>query len=882
MDRRIVSLTDPKYFPKRQWTKLQQVLEGDDSEVFGRLYNTLFPQLKRDFNGNMFDDAGFDNERDAVLPEHLQAVRHFFGAHEVKTKQQVLGFWPYDFSFIPVETISAIYENFLAKEGDTKKREDGAYYTPRLLAEMTLDLAMEGTSDLTGKRFLDPACGSGIFLVLLFNRMAAEWTAKHPAKAASNSKAAYQTKDKALRRALSSLRGVDVNPTACRIACFSLYLAFLDQFDPKDVRSYIQQSATDKLPNLLRFKNGKGRKPDIPVIWEGDFFPLAKEWQSDPMERFDCIVGNPPWVRVGSSYIEQEYMKQTPDLLSTDGNASLILPTKVFLNKTDEFQDNWLRQVTLEKVVQLADYSFILFTNAICPCLIARYTSKPPSLETHRVEYLTPKVDRMDLRQGAIPIAPSDRKEIPLRLLLGACAQKAATMAWKSHFWGTPRDLKFLNHLFALPRLGELAGRPSEVAIGQKRWSKGQGFQPLSPGQKSGGDPKPITTQDTESWSPNDLYVDADCVKALAAYPEEFCCTLLDFLNSKGFIRDKLRRKPKNRIFQSPLVLLNQGFTGATFFNYQVRFQDSLQSIAGPHEDEDKLIFLAAYLRSRLARYFVFHTSANIGMERDKVHLDEVLNLPFFLPGQDGGVSPDAENLIKLVAARFRTLQKKMSDEARKLKESADPENFRLKHTNEGTLEEERKKWLAGWAVKTAKVQAEVEPLIYKYFGLVEQEIALVEDTINISDKSDTPGTLDTPMPTLEPIDAMGLHDYARMLGDTLRSWSLNKALSTNLIAGANEETGLAVLRVEQTRNAAAFHTAPLTDDLANAVKRIEEAATTDNGTLVYLRDETWWFEGPAITIAKPALRGRWTRTAAINDAAEIYTTIQLSRQGNA
>jgi hypothetical protein len=192
------------------------------------------------------------------------------------------------------------------------------------------------------------------------------------------------------------------------------------------------------------------------------------------------------------------------------------------------------------------------------------------------------------------------------------------------------------------------------------------------------------------------------------------------------------------------------------------------------------------------------------------------------------------------------------------------------------------KNWLAGWTMKTAKAQAEIEPLIYKYFGLIEQEIALVEDTINISDKSDTPGTLDTAMPTLEPIHADGLQDYARMLADTLRSWSLNNALSTNLIAGANEENGLAVLRVEQTRNTAAFHTAPLMDDLATAVKRIEEAATTTNGTFVYLRDETWWFDGPTITIAKPALRGRWTRTAAINDATEIYATIQQSRQGNA
>ena len=175
-------------------------------------------------------------------------------------------------------------------------------------------------------------------------------------------------------------------------------------------------------------------------------------------------------------------------------------------------------------------------------------------------------------------------------------------------------------------------------------------------------------------------------------------------------------------------------------------------------------------------------------------------------------------------------------------------------------------------------MQAEIEPLIYEYFGLIGQEQALVEDTWNISDKSDTPGTLDTAMPTMEPIGAEGLKDYAETLAETLRSWSLKTSLSTRLTAGVDADLALAVLRVEQTKGKGTFHTAPLATELAAAVRRIEEAGTTTNGTLVYLRDETWWFKGPTITLAKPALRGRWTRTAALNDAAEIYATIQHSR----
>jgi hypothetical protein len=882
VDRGIVKLDDPKYFPKEQWTSVQQVLEGEDAAVFDRLYKHLFPQLKRDFNGSMFDDAGLDEERAAIHAEHLRAVRFFFGAHDVAKNQRNLPIWRYDFGFIPVETISAIYENFLAKEGDNQKREDGAFYTPRFLAEMTIDLATEESPQLTGRQFLDPSCGSGIFLVLLFNRLAAEWTAKYPQKATSTSNSAFSSKDQALREALASLRGVDKNLTACRIACFSLYLAFLDQFEPSDIRAYIQKSENNKLPNLLRHAGGKGRKPDIPVIWEGDFFPLATIWSKDAATRFDYVVGNPPWAGRGEKQIAQDFMEQLPTVFNVNGKAALLLPTKVFFNKTDSFQSQWLRRVTLETVVQLSDYRFLLFTNAICPCLIARFSGKTPDVENHQIRYLTPKVARVDLRQGAIPISPQDQKSISLRVLLAACAQKAATIVWKSRFWGTPRDVKFLDHLFALPRLSGIAGRPNQVANGLKRWTKAQGFQPLRIGQTPNGEPKPLKTKTSDSWSLKDLYVDAKAIKELASFPAELCGTLDEFLEAGDCLKDKLRRKPPNQVFTPPLVLLNQGFTGATFFDFPVRFQDSLQSIAGPTEDADYLIFLAACLRSRLSRYFAFHTSANIGMERDKVHLDEVLGLPFGLPDTDAFATPRRVEIVQKIAAKFRKLQTAMGESARDASQwVSEPKLPGLNDGIKDASSADKKKWAEGWRKKTAKAQSEIEPLIFEYYGLIGQEQALVEDTCAIFDKSATPGALDTLMPTLASVDAEGLLDYAQTLEETLKGWSINNSLSTKLTAGVNKTLGLAILKIESTKRKGGFHVAPLTDELAGALKRIEEAATTTNGTLIYLHDETWWFDGPTITLSKPALYGRWTRTAALNDAAEVYATIQQSRSFN-
>jgi hypothetical protein len=888
VDRGIVRLDDEKYFPKKQWNSIRQILEGNDDEVLKRLYNRLFPQLKRDFNGSMFDDEKQDAERAAIRPEHLQAIRLFFGLHDVATGQQNLSLWHYDFSIIPVETISAIYETFLAGEDEKKKREEGAFYTPRFLAELTIDIALENEKRLSGLRFLDPSCGSGIFLVLLFNRLAAEWVAKYPKKAFATTAAAFAAKDQALREALASLRGVDKDLTACRIACFSLYLAFLDQFEPNDIRVYIQRSER-KLPNLLWQTDGRGKKPDIPVIWEGYFSPLSQTWEKDAFTRFNYIIGNPPWVRRGEKQLANDFMKRTPGLLAPDGKATLLLPSKVFFNKTDAFQLEWLKSVTLEKVLLLSDYRFILFTNAICPCMITRFNAQPPNLETHYIEYLTPKVSRVDLRQGAIPVTSNDRKSIRLRYLLARCQKKEATFVWKGRSWGTPRDEKFYDHLFALPQLGSVAGTPAQVRKGEKRWAKGQGFKPLYIGAKPDGIPKPIKARDPDAWSLDDAYADVDFVKDMAFFPEKLCDTLGDFLSQKGRSGERskthLRRKSDVLLSASPLVLINQGFTYATFYESKnpVRFQDSLQSIVGPPADTDYLIFLAACLRSRFARYFAFHVSANMGMERGKAHLDEVLKLPFGLHGVDDfAAQPSekarAEKIVREVAAKFKKLHSEISKSARDLIKRSD-ELPGLADSSRKVSSDERKEWAQKWREKTSSIQAEIEPLICEYYGFIDQERILIEDTCEIFKPSATPGRVDTPIPTLELLSAKGLKDYAETLAQTLKSWSINESLTIRPVAGVDESLALGILKIERINTPSPFNTAPLAKELAEAVKRIEEAASTTNGTLAYLQDETWWVDGPVIHIAKPALRGRWTRTAALNDAAEIYASIQQSRR---
>ena len=480
-DREIINLAD--YFKGKSWRHIHEMLSdaGDPVRAF---YETLYPALKRDFNSSMFDDE-LAVEQGLVTPAHFAVIGRFLKGDAIANGrgQRSLGFWAYDFKFIPIETISSIYEKFLEKEDEKGKRAAGAFYTPRLLAEMAVDLALGGTSPLyaENRRFLDPACGSGIFLVILFNRMAAEWSAGQRADPSPQAKA------DALVSRLDTLRGVDKNSTACRIACFSLYLAFLDQFDPPGVRAYKLRTGK-KLPNLLHLKGTK--RPEHPIVIEADFLELAPKWRNE----FDLVIGNPPWSGRGKKQIAHRFMESAPGLLKDTGCACLLLPSKVFLNQTDVFQARWLRSVTLQKVVQLADYSFILFKESLCPCNIAVFTAQKPDESTHQIEYLTPKVSCADLREGVIAVSPRDRKWIPLRRVLAATDQSAAGVTWKSLLWGTPRDLKFLDYLFSFPRLNELAGSVEDWKGGRVRWRTGVGFKPRTSKVEK---PKPLR------WNPS-------------------------------------------------------------------------------------------------------------------------------------------------------------------------------------------------------------------------------------------------------------------------------------------------------------------------------------------------------------------------------------------
>jgi hypothetical protein len=330
------------------------------------------------------------------------------------------------------------------------------------------------------------------------------------------------------------------------------------------------------------------------------------------------------------------------------------------------------------------------------------------------------------------------------------------------------------------------------------------------------------------------------------------------------------------------MVLFSQGFGKVSYCDFNVLFQDSLQSIAGPYDD-DLLMFLSAYLRSKLARYYLFHTSANWGSERDKVHLNELLRVPFPLPGHEF-VSSGAGRIVTQVSQKFDKLRTRLQDTLNNLK--ADAKRSSLF----GDDIDISKQWRRERKRKIDVLQKELEPLIYRYFGLTEQEVTLVEDTNDVFEPSSTPTTWNSPKTvTLDPLEktkiepyaSQGLGAYANALTNTLNTWAEteNSSYRVHAEGGTDNQTGLAMVTVKLASAAAAYQHKAISRNIVKKLKNFHRLAQLEHGTLLYERD-ILVFQDRRIYIVRPNILLNWTRTAALNDAARIYGDIALAQEG--
>lgn len=256
-------LLSEKYFKKyKEASTFNEVLRK------GKFVDLLI-DLNRDFNGNIF--TWTKTEQNQLQSLDLNILADFLSTDKTDISSQQTEFdfdlRYFEFKYIPVELISRLYEEFLGKD----KQEKGLFYTPSHLAKLLVDECIplkkyEGIN-LKNFKILDPACGSGIFLVVAFKRLVQIWRLqnemKHPG-----------IED--LKPLLRNIYGVDKEEQAGRLASFSLSLALCNELNPMQI---IDELRFDDLTeeNLI----------------ESDFF----QCESIKNKKFDLIIGNPPFKR---------------------------------------------------------------------------------------------------------------------------------------------------------------------------------------------------------------------------------------------------------------------------------------------------------------------------------------------------------------------------------------------------------------------------------------------------------------------------------------------------------------------------------------------------------------------------------------------------------
>lgn len=391
-------------------------------------------------------------------------------------------FWlwkQYSFDTIPLEFISSIYEEFVTRDDEEEKesksrtkpksksvkRETGVVFTRGMLADYVLDQVLPWRGTKWDLSVLDPSCGSGIFLVKAFQRLA------HRRRLADEDE--HLQPDQLSWMLEHNLFGVDINHHAIRVASFSLYLAMLDELDPKD---YLER---------VRFPTLRNRRLVL-----SDFFKT--DWNSRE-QCFDLIVGNAPWGNQTATQPAKDWAKKNAWVLANKNLGTLFLPAcEQLLNKSGrlamlqpamallfsrsdpalKFREKFFTSCQVEKVVNFSPVRFILFggeEKAISPVCLVVIRSGQEELEEGEfddsgLEYTTVKPsltaeDEVRLHIDSFDIHWISRHE---------AAQDPHV--WTCLSWGGRRDLMLLRALEEYPNLATAQQCGDIIAAKGLKW----------------------------------------------------------------------------------------------------------------------------------------------------------------------------------------------------------------------------------------------------------------------------------------------------------------------------------------------------------------------------------------------------------------------------
>lgn len=835
------------------------------NEILGRNANAkslkkLVEILEERFNGKIFP-IDFDSSA-APTNFHVALTAAIFNGDQIVqsnidektvTTQLHLDFQAYDFHYIPVETLSAVYEQFIEQKDDT-----GVVYTSEVLANYLLSEIDTVKPLQLSTKILDPSCGSGVFLVLAYRRIIEQ------AIKQSN----YKLSPNDLKNLLSGIYGIEKERDACFITEFSLILTLLHYIEPPD----LHKLPTFHFPNLHNTQ-----------IFHADFFDFNGEncevnfWELG--HKFDWIVGNPPWITISKGSVNQRFVnvwmnnsqnkKTQPvggrqvaeafswvvaDLIEDEGVIGLLLPaTSLFNNESRTYRQKFFSKFDVIRITNFTNLREILFKGrAEKPAITVVY--RLPSLEHEKLDILhiapliTNQLTTNNIEPWAILINETDIQNIKFTDI-----ELDDSITWKIALRGNYRDkrvLKQISRLFPLT-IGQLAK--------DKKWSVYQGLQLRNIQEKDSKVALPELIG-VEEFQPEEM-------KHALHYFSVPTNVLHPITKERANVR-KRSGKAGLRVIPAPhITIAAAGLRYAIYSDKDFVIPHPQIGISGQKEDAEHLKALSVYLRSSFVSYYLFFQAPQWGVAWRTKTLSanqlKQLRVPALSAQQIRELAHLRDQLVILENQRVHTLEENWSQTSM----FAPITNAPKKYSKSNVSSKERFNFRFQLQIELRK---RIDTAINQLLNIPIELSTIIEEFVRVRLTVDAIAQINniTRQPNHQELKA-----YAIQLRDHLDSF-VTDGSHFRLIIIPSSQFIKCQIQITNEQSAISVEIKPVSSDSNEEINALATELRHETSQWSYVQRGLHLYDGSFIHIYKEAQLVNWTQTQAMNDGADIISQV--------
>jgi type I restriction-modification system DNA methylase subunit len=638
---------------------------------------------------------------------------------------------PYAFSHVPAEILGQVYEQFLGKviritparqvKVEAKPevlKAGGVYYTPTYIVDYivrnTVGKLLEGKSpkQIAKIRVLDPACGSGSFLIGAYqyllnwyrDRYMEEGTQKHKNEivpdAVGNWRLTLSEKKKILTR---HIFGVDIDSQAVEVTKLSLLLKVLET--ETQLKLFHERALPDLGSNIKCGNSLIGpefyENQQLLLLDDDDRYRInVFDWKRgfpDAMKNggFDAVIGNPPYGYMienpeqeyfSAAYHHQDYQKDlyllflercNTGLVAKNGFFGMIIPNPWLTNL---MQRNIRKFIALNtEIKEIVHFRFPVFPKVTVDTEIVVIQNQTPTAESEATVRIAETLEVFKNTNGTLKTIRHNQGKwqqldggvinIFSSLKEEALAEKCAKLA---------APLRTLYH----------------TNVGIKPYQVGKGAPPQN---RQIVDTRPFDATRKINNSYRQCLRGSDITRYRIAPIEE------SYLKYGRWLAEP--RPAAN--FDAPIKIFMRQ-TGDSLIAALDRSQSlclNNMHVLVPRADHPDIKYVLGIINSRLMNWYYHTLNPEMGEAFAEVKKTNVDKLPIIVPDPSSKKQTDMHDRIAQMVGEMLEMAGR-AQEAR-----TDQERIVMERQFEAT-------------------DRRIDKLVYKLYGLTEEEIAIVESSV--------------------------------------------------------------------------------------------------------------------------------------------------------